>query len=56
MIDWGDEIKPRPHSGRVGIDTILTDARRGDLRAVQRHLQRNPSLLGRIALGSHLLH
>src|SRR6185436_15977312 len=45
MIDWGDEVKPRPHSGRVGIDKILKDARRGDLRIVQRHLRCDPSLL-----------
>jgi ankyrin repeat protein len=45
MIDWGDEVKPRPHSGRVGIDKILKDARRGNLRAVQGHLRRDPSLL-----------
>jgi ankyrin repeat protein len=45
MIDWGDEVKPRPHSGRVGIDKTLKDARRGDLRVVQRHLRRDPSLL-----------
>jgi ankyrin repeat protein len=45
MIDWGDEGKPRPHSGRVGIDEILKDARRGDLRAVRGHQRRDPSLL-----------
>jgi len=45
MIDWGDEVKPRSHSGRVGIDQILKDARRGDLQAVQEHLRRDPSLL-----------
>ncbi len=45
MIDWGDEIKPRPHSGRVGIDKILKDARRGDLRVVQRNLRDDPALL-----------
>jgi len=45
MIDWGDEEKPRPHSGRVGLDAILKDARRGDLQAVQRHLKRDPTLL-----------
>jgi ankyrin repeat protein len=45
MIDWGDEAKPRPHSGRVGIDKILKDARRGDLHAVKAHLRRDPSLL-----------
>jgi ankyrin repeat protein len=46
MIDWGDEVKPRPqHSGRLGIDAILKDARRGDLRAVRAHLRRDPSLL-----------
>lgn len=45
MIDWGDEVKPRPHSGRVGIDKILKDARRGDLQAVKLHLRRDPSLL-----------
>lgn len=45
MIDWGDEGKPGPHSGRVGIDRILKDARRGDLQAVRGHLRRDPSLL-----------
>jgi ankyrin repeat protein len=45
MVDWGDELKPRPHSGRIGIDRILKDARRGSLRAVQEHLRRDPSLL-----------
>jgi hypothetical protein len=45
MIDWGNEVKPRPHSGRVGIDGILKDARRGDLQAVRDHLRRDPSLL-----------
>jgi len=45
MIDWGDEVKPRPHSGRVGIDRILKDARRGSLQAVKAHLRRDPSLL-----------
>jgi ankyrin repeat protein len=45
MIDWGDEVKPRPYSGRIGIDKVLKDARRGDLQAVQGHLGRDPSLL-----------
>lgn len=45
MIDWGNEAKARPHSGRVGIDRILKDARRGDLNAVQAHLKRDPTLL-----------
>jgi ankyrin repeat protein len=45
MIDWGNETKPRPYSGRIGLDEILKDARRGDLRAVQGHLRRDPSLL-----------
>jgi ankyrin repeat protein len=45
VIDWGDESKPRPHSGRIGIDEILTDARRGNLQAVQGHLRGDPSLL-----------
>jgi hypothetical protein len=45
MIDWGDEGKPGPHSGRIGVERILKDARRGDLRAVQAHLRRDPSLL-----------
>src|SRR5262249_57829485 len=45
MIDWGDEGKPGPHSGRIGIDKILKDARRGDLQTVQGHLRRDPSLL-----------
>ncbi len=45
MIDWGDEAKPKSHSGRIGLDTILKDARRGDLKAVQRHLRHDPSLL-----------
>ena len=43
---WGNEVKPRSgHSGRFGIDRILKDARRGDLRSVKRHLNRDPSLL-----------
>src|SRR5688572_31650465 len=45
MIDWGDECKPRPHSGRIGIDKILKDARRGEIRVVQQHLRRDASLL-----------
>lgn len=45
MIDWGEETKPRPHSGRVGMDKVLKDARRGDLPAVRAHLRRDPSLL-----------
>ena len=45
MIDWGNEVKPRPHSGRIGMDAILKDARRGDLSAVRAHLRRDPSLL-----------
>ncbi|HVK12787.1 MAG TPA: ankyrin repeat domain-containing protein [Gemmataceae bacterium] len=46
MIDWADEVKPRPqHSGRLGMDKVLKDARRGDLKAVQAHLRRDPSLL-----------
>jgi ankyrin repeat protein len=45
MIDWGDEVKLRPHSGMVGLDSILKDARRGDLSAVKAHLKQNPSLL-----------
>src|SRR5262245_8423328 len=46
MIDWGDEVKPRSdHTGRLGLDRILKDARRGDLAAVQKHLRRDPSLL-----------
>ena len=45
MIDWGDEVKQRPHSGRVGIDKILKAARSGDLQAVQEHLRSDPSLL-----------
>lgn len=45
MIDWGDEEKPRPHGGRLGMDAILKDARRGDLKAVREHLRRDPSLL-----------
>jgi ankyrin repeat protein len=45
MIDWGDEVKPRPHSGRLGIDAILKDARRGDFPAVRKHLRGDPSLL-----------
>lgn len=44
-IDWGDEVKPSPHSGRAGIDEVLKDARRGDLAAVKEHLRRDPSLL-----------
>ncbi len=45
MIDWGRECKPRPHTGQVGLDKVLKDARRGDLRAVQRHLRRDPTLV-----------
>jgi hypothetical protein len=45
MIDWGDECKPRPHSGQIGLDEILKQARRGNLVAVQSHLKRDPSLL-----------
>jgi len=45
MIDWGNEVKPRPHSGQVGLDTVLKDARRGNLAAVKAHLKREPSLL-----------
>jgi ankyrin repeat protein len=45
MIDWGNEVKPRAHNGRVGMDAMLKDARRGDLKAVKLHLQRDPSLL-----------
>lgn len=45
MIDWGSEVKPKPHSGRLGMDEILKDARRGDLAAVKAHLRRDPSLL-----------
>jgi ankyrin repeat protein len=45
MIDWGDESKAGPHSGRIGLDEILKHARHGDLRAVQSHLRRDPSLL-----------
>jgi hypothetical protein len=52
MIDWGDEVKPRPHSGRLGIDMILKDARRGDLQAVKAHLRSDPSLL-RAKSGGH---
>jgi ankyrin repeat protein len=45
MIDWGNEEKPRPHSGRLGMEELLKDARHGDLRAVRGHLRRDPSLL-----------
>lgn len=46
MIDWGDELKPRQqHTGRLGMDKMLKDARRGDLQAVVAHLGRDPSLL-----------
>jgi ankyrin repeat protein len=45
MIDWGNEVKPRAHNGRVGMDAILKDARRGNLKAVKRLLQLDPSLL-----------
>lgn len=46
MVDWDDEIKPREgHSGRVGLDRRLKDARRGDLQAVRRHLRDDPWLL-----------
>src|SRR5688572_27520429 len=44
-VDWGDEVKPRPHSGRLGMDRILKDDARRDLQAVQGHLTRDPSLL-----------
>jgi ankyrin repeat protein len=44
-VDWGNELKPRTHSGQVGLDKVLKDARRGDLQAVRGHLQRDPSLL-----------
>jgi len=50
-MDWGDEVKPRSHSGRLGIDKVLKDARRGDLQAVQGHLRRDPSLLLAKSLG-----
>ena len=37
---WGNETKPRAgHSGRFGIDKILKEVRRGDLRAVKRYLR-----------------
>ena len=42
---WGNESKPRPHSGRLGMDKILKDARRGDLAAVKKHLKADPTLL-----------
>ena len=43
---WGNETKPRAgHSGRFGIDKILKEVRRGDLRAVKRYLRQDPSLL-----------
>ena len=43
---WGNEVKPRSgHSGRLGIDKILKEARRGDLESVKRHLRQDPSLL-----------
>jgi ankyrin repeat protein len=45
MIDWGDEVKPRSHSGRVGIDKVLKDARRGDIPTVKAHLRRDATLL-----------
>jgi ankyrin repeat protein len=52
MIDWGDEVKPRPHTGQVGLDRILRDARSGDLAAVRAHLWRDPALL-RAKSGGH---
>ena len=43
---WGNETKPRAgHSGRFGIDKILKEVRRGDLRAVKRYLRQDPTLL-----------
>ena len=40
-------MKPRSqHSGRLGMDKILKDARRGNRTAVRRHLEADPSLLG----------
>ena len=43
---WGPEVKPRSgHSGRLGIDKILKEARRGDLKSVKRHLNQDPDLL-----------
>lgn len=43
---WANETKPRAgHSGRFGIDKILKDVRRGDLRAVKQYLKQDPSLL-----------
>ena len=43
---WGNETKPRAgHSGRFGIDRILKEVRRGDLRAVKRYLRQDPTLL-----------
>lgn len=43
---WGNETRPRAgHSGRFGIDKILKEVRRGDLRAVKRYLKQAPSLL-----------
>lgn len=44
-LDWGNEVKPRTHSGRLGMDKILKDARRGDRAKVRRHLKDDPSLL-----------
>ena len=50
---WGNEVKPRSgHSGRLGIDKILKEARRGDLASVKRHLSQDPSLL-RAKSGGH---
>lgn len=51
MIDWGEEVKPRPHSGRLGLDAILKKARCGDLAAVKRHLKIDPSLLNAMSGG-----
>ena len=40
---WGNETKPRAgHSGRFGIDKIIKEVRRGDLRAVKRYLRQDP--------------
>ncbi|MFG0319065.1 MAG: ankyrin repeat domain-containing protein [Planctomycetota bacterium JB042] len=44
-MDWGDEVRPQPHSGRGGMDRMLKDARRGDRAAVEAHLRADPTLL-----------
>lgn len=54
MLDRSDELKPRSqHSGRLGMDRMLKDARRGDLKYVQAHLRKDPSLMNAKSGGHH---